>query len=84
MEMRQKEYIKNIEDEYEKINYSAWLHGQYMIPAIQVSLSPKTAKYPDSPFSNKEEVQSHPEVQARQFEDWADAFNKKFEQHDGA
>lgn len=78
--IRRKEYIELLNDEYEKIEYAAWRHGQYVISAVQKALDPKKAKYPDRPFGKNEETQQHPEIQARKFEDWANAFNKKFEQ----
>lgn len=77
--MRQKEYLKSIEADYEKINYSAWLHGKYIISSIQMALNPKKAKYPENPFGKEEETQQYPEIQARKFEDWASVFNKKFQ-----
>ena len=83
MEMKQKAYIDSIEAEYDKINHSGWVHGQYIISAIQKALDPKKAKYPDKPFDKNEEVQQNPEIQAMKFKDWADAHNKKFQQkHD--
>jgi hypothetical protein len=56
MEMYQDNYVKQTKDEYDKINYSAWMHGQYIIPAIQVALDPKKAKYPKKPYNNQSEV----------------------------
>jgi hypothetical protein len=85
MEIKQKEYLKSIEADYEKINYTAWTNGQYIISAIQKALDPKKAKYPDKPFGKEDEntVQQNPEIQARKFEDWANVFNKKFQQTTG-
>lgn len=70
--------MDRIQKDYEKINYAGWVHGQYIIPAIQVALNPKKSKYPDKPHSNKEDTQQFPEIQSRKFEDWANAWNKKF------
>jgi hypothetical protein len=51
MEMYQKDYIDKYEARYDEINYSAWLYGSYMIPAIQKALEPKKAKYPGKPYN---------------------------------
>jgi hypothetical protein len=81
MEIKQKEYLKAIEADYEKIDYTAWINGQYIISSIQTALDPKKAKYPDKPFGKEENIiQQHPEIQAKKFEDWANVYNKKFEQ----
>lgn len=80
MEMYQKEYLDGIKSKYEFADFQAWKQGEYMIAAIQMALEPKKAKYPDKPYSmsKSDELQTHPEIQARKFEDWANAFNKKF------
>lgn len=85
MEMYQKEYRESIEEEFEKLDYSAWMYGQYMISAIQVALNPKKVKYPKHPYGIQQEKTQLPkelqsEIQARKFEEWASVFNKKFEQ----
>ena len=81
MVIRQKEYLSEVKSRYDFADFQAWKHGEYMISAIQKALEPKKAKYPDSPHSmtKSEEVQTYPEIQARKFEDWANVFNKKFE-----
>ena len=79
MEIYQKEYLDGVKSRYEFADFQAWKIGQYMIPAIQKALEPKKAKYPERPYSlENDEVQMSPEIQARKFEDWANAFNKKF------
>lgn len=85
MEIYQKEYIKGIESEYDKMNYSGWIHGQYMVSAIQTALSPKKCKYPNKPYCSKQEEENQipqelkAEIQARKFEEWASIYNKKFQ-----
>lgn len=81
MGIRQKEYLSEVKSRYNFADFQAWKQGEYMISAIQKALDPKKAKYPDTPYSmNKsEEVQTHPEIQARKFEDWANSFNRNFE-----
>lgn len=85
MDMYQNEYLKSIETEYEKIDYIAWIHGEYMISAIQAALIPKKVKYPDEPYSiqqkNKNQIpqELQAEIQSRKFEEWANVFNKKFQ-----
>jgi len=85
MEIYQKEYLERIKDEYKKIDCIAWRHGFYIVPAVQAALSPKKVKYPEQPLSLKyEEKEKIPqelqaEIQARKFEEWANAFNKKFQ-----
>lgn len=69
-----KNYEEMLQADYEKINYSSWLTGQYVMAAIGVFLD-KRNKYPDKPFELKEkgsEVQSDVE----KFGAWAVAFNK--------
>lgn len=80
MEIYQKEYLDGVKSRYEFADFQAWKIGQYMISAIQKALEPKKAKYPEQPYSmeRSDEVQASPEIQARKFEDWANAFNKKF------
>ena len=64
----------------DELNTLAWLSGQYFISSIQVAFDPKKAKYPKQPFGQKtEETAQNPTVAARRFEDFAEAFNKKFE-----
>lgn len=70
-------YRLKIEDEYRKINYTAWLHGQYVMSAIGACLS-KDAKYPEKPLEpSKEQNQSRSDAEG--FEAWAIAFNMEFE-----
>lgn len=80
MEIYQKEYLDGVKSKYDFADYQAWRIGTYMINSIQTALEPKKAKYPEQPYSmtKSDEVQAHPEIQARKFEDWANAFNKKF------
>lgn len=80
MEIYQKEYLDSVKSKYEFADFQAWKFGDYMISSIQKALEPKKAKYPDKPYSMKKsnEVQTHPEIQARRFEDWANTFNRNF------
>ena len=55
MKMYQEDYIQKNKDEYDKINYSGWLYGQYMIPAIQKVFFGKKAQYPKKPYSANDE-----------------------------
>jgi len=85
MEIYQKEYLERIKDEYNKIDYTAWKHGEYIVAAIQTALIPKKAKYPKQPFGmQQEEKEKIPqklqaEIQARKFEEWASVFNQRFQ-----
>lgn len=64
----------------DELNTLAWLSGQYFISSIQVAFDPKKAKYPKQPFGQQtEEKSQNPVVASRRFEDWAAAWNKKFE-----
>jgi hypothetical protein len=55
MKMYQEDYIQKNKDEYDKINYSGWLYGQYMIPAVQKVFFGKKAQYPKRPYLAKDE-----------------------------
>lgn len=81
IEIYQESYIKSVKEKYEFADFRAWKHGEYMISAIQKAIEPKKATYPSQPFSRTEEqsVQSS-EIQSLKFDDWAKAWNKKFEQ----
>lgn len=54
MEIYQNEYIKKIQTEYERINYTAWLHGIYVRDAVNNVLRGYKAKYPRKPYSNQQ------------------------------
>jgi len=56
MEMYQEDYNRKNKDKFETINYSGWIYGWYMIPAIQKVFFGKKAQYPKKPFSAKEEI----------------------------
>lgn len=64
MEMYQKDYIEKSKEEYEKINYTAWLQGEYFICSIQKAFDPKKAKYPDKPFGKNETTEDGEEIDA--------------------
>lgn len=85
MEIRQKEYVAEIKSKYEFADFQAWKNGEYIISAIAVALSPKKAKYPKHPHSldGDNDTQQNITVQAQRFEDWANAWNKGFEQKYG-
>lgn len=85
MESYQKEYIRNIEEDYKRMDFVAWKQGDYNMIAIVAALSPKKVKYPKHPHSieNPEEPQQNVTVQAQKFDDWANAWNKGFEQKYG-
>ena len=76
----QSDYIRRIEDDYKRMDFAAWKHGEYMISAIAAALSPKKVKYPKCPHSvdSNDEAQQNITVQARKFEDWANVWNKNF------
>lgn len=72
-------YNQKMQDEADKINYSCWLMGQYMVCAIQKALEPKKSKYPDQPFGmqgNNGDEDS--DISAIKFGEFADAFNHAF------
>lgn len=80
MDDYQADYNRRTKEKYELADFQAWRIGIYMINAIQTAFDPKKAKYPEQPYSMKksDEVQTHPEIQARRFEDWANTFNRNF------
>jgi hypothetical protein len=62
MEMYQANHIRRNKDEYDKINYTAWLQGSYIVRAVQTALYGKKAKYPDKPYSKSEESDTGEEL----------------------
>ena len=80
MNMYQKDYMDKQKEKIDNLNVSAWLNGMYFIDSIQVGLNPKKAKYPKSPIDvYGAEKKANPIVASKRFEDWANAWNKKFE-----
>jgi hypothetical protein len=82
MDDYQHDYIRKTEEDYKRIDFAAWKQGEYTISAIAVALSPKKAKYPKHPhsFDSNDEPQQNVTIQARKFEDWANVWNKNYEQ----
>lgn len=85
MDIYQDVFIKNRKEEFEKIDYTAWLNGRYISEAIGSCFS-KKAKYPTQPYSYKNLEQNEnisddlrAEIAAKKFEAFAEVFNKKFE-----
>lgn len=65
---------EQIQEEYDKINYTAWLNGVYFGHAIGSSIFPRN-KYPNKPFDNSKSVEDS-ENDAVKFAQWVQAFNR--------
>nr|WP_238725263.1 hypothetical protein [Diplocloster agilis]MBU9745736.1 hypothetical protein [Diplocloster agilis] len=61
------------------IDYTAWLHGAYILNAVQSALNPKKVKYPKSPINVKEK--ETPLSETEKFKLWVMEFNKRFEKN---
>lgn len=78
MAIYQKEYEERLEFEAKEREFSAWLHGAYIVNAVQAALNPKEAPYPNNPFMNDDSKDEHEdsEISAIKFAEYAEAFNK--------
>lgn len=61
----------------------AWLHGSYVRMAIASAFNPHKAPYPKDPYLSTQKVEGKgvkesASIQAKRFEEWANAFNKRF------
>lgn len=75
MEMYQDARVKELEEQRELINYTAWLQGQYNLTAIGSALS-KKAHYPKQPFAMREKQSGLSGEE--QFVLWIAEYNRRF------
>lgn len=85
MDIYQDVFIKNRKEEYDRIDYTSWLQGRYLMQAVGACFS-KKSQYPTQPYSYKNIEQNEnisdelrAEIAAKKFEAYAEVFNKKFE-----
>lgn len=73
-------YEQKQKDDMERLDYSAWLNGLYVMRAVGAAFSDKV-KYFEKPLSNQEqpEPKSNDEAAAAGFAIYAAEFNKQFE-----
>lgn len=81
--MYRKDYIEKLEAEYKKIEYTAWINGQYIMCAIGASMDRKN-KYPENPFLEEKTEEDISKVNAMKFEAYAIAFNQSRNGGDGS
>lgn len=76
----QNDYNQKMQAEADKMDYSCWLMGQYLVCAIQKALDPKKAKYPNQPFGMRSfDEDEDSDISAIRFAEFVDVFNKAFE-----
>ena len=73
----QETFHKQLEEQLELVNWTAWIQGQYHVASIAAALGGRKNKYPKKPFKifDNEAQMSGEES----FLLWIDEYNRKFE-----
>lgn len=82
-----KVFEDKLQDEYDRINYAAWLNGMYIMNSIAACID-KKAKYPDKPLKSEsveitDDSEESASIGEAKFLEYISAYNNVLNRKDG-